>query len=198
MSNLNLAEIEARAKAAAALAEKATAGPWYAHATDDEYFMNARYVGTVPGPQSRTRTVELADGTTREFTTTGDFIHDGGNGMALGFPDQADSESVVAITLLQQPRLADPDGCDENTLFIAAARSDVPALAADVAALVAEVARLRAAQEDARELLVACWHQLAGPVFLLSDGTVHPGAVSTLHELDAYLWPDLQPGQERE
>lgn len=72
------------------------------------------------------------------------------------------------------------------------------ALASVVTRQRSEIDLLRAAQEEARELLVSCWHQLDGPAFLLSDGTVHPGAVSTLHELDAYLWPDLQPGQERE
>lgn len=64
-----------------ARAEAATSGPWYAHATDDEWSMNARYVSTTPGRME----------------------HDGEWGMTTG---TAPYSEVVAITLLQTPRLA--------------------------------------------------------------------------------------------
>ena len=79
--------------------EAATPGPWYPKATDDACCMNARYVSLVPG----------------------EWRHDDENGMA----EPADYANVVAITLLQSPRLAclDDEKWDENTLFIAHARS---------------------------------------------------------------------------
>lgn len=40
---------------------------------------------------------------------------------------------------------------------------------------------------DVRELLQAYWVQLDGDAYLLPDGTVEPGAVTTLHDLAAYL-----------
>lgn len=43
---------------------------------------------------------------------------------------------------------------------------------------------------DARGLLMDCWHQLDGDVYVLPGGEVHPGAVTTLHDLHAYLWPE--------
>lgn len=64
--------------------ERATPGPWYSHATDDEVFMNARYVGLDPGDWPK---------------------HNGKNGMSVKSKDCVDSERVIAITLLQQPRL---------------------------------------------------------------------------------------------
>src|SRR5437879_5577764 len=91
---------------------KTTPGDWYAHHTDDAHYMNAMYVNTVPGP-----------------TQLG-FVVDDGTGMAAGAKDQADHEQVVAITLLQEPRLADSEECDENTLFIANVHQHVPRLLA--------------------------------------------------------------------
>ena len=95
------------------LAQAAKQGPWFPRATDDASFMNARYVGLDEGPG---------------------FVHDGANGMALG---EVDSKRVIAITLLQEPRLADCDECDENTEFIAAANPTT------VLALLDEIERLR-------------------------------------------------------
>lgn len=115
ISDDELAEIEARAGAA-------TPGPWYAHATDDEVFSNARYVSVQPG----------------------EFRHDNKRGMDSQSDERADSEKVIAITLLQSPRLAECNECDENTLFIAHARSDIPRL-------IAEIRRLKAGVSDSQE-----------------------------------------------
>lgn len=46
------------------------------------------------------------------------------------------------------------------------------------------------ALDTARALLMDCWHQLDGDVYVLPGGEVHPGAVTTLHFLHAYLWPE--------
>lgn len=119
MTESELAEIEVRVA-------KATPGPWYARATDDVAFMNARYVGTQP----------VAPG-------DAEFRHDGLCGLS---EDGGDSRNVVAITLLQLPRLADLDECDENTEFIAHAREDVPRLVAEVRRLRARLAELGEAQ----------------------------------------------------
>ncbi len=100
---------------------KATPGPWYAHATDDMYATNARYVSIKPGNIHH---------------------HDNKRGMSDGDKHQADPNSVVAITLLQAPLLARTDECDENALFIAHARTDVPLLIAEVRRLQAQVGEL--------------------------------------------------------
>lgn len=73
----------------------------------------------------------------------------------------------------------------------------VSALAADVLSL---CALYEASQDaltdalaqlgDARALLMDCWHQLDGDVYVLPSGEVHPGAVTTLRALHAYLWPE--------
>src|SRR5690349_1183827 len=89
----------------ARLEAAATPGPRYPHATDDEVFMNARYVSIDPGPTVRRVTVDGVE----HVMDIGHWTHDGGNGMAPGYPDQAISDHVVAITLLQAPRLADLD-----------------------------------------------------------------------------------------
>jgi hypothetical protein len=99
LSQEELEEIEARCNTA-------SPGPWFAHATDDEYFMNARYVSLEPG----------------------EFRHDNKRGMGYGGADQVDPDKVIAITLLQQPELVYQDKCNENTIFIANARADVPRL----------------------------------------------------------------------
>lgn len=44
--------------------------------------------------------------------------------------------------------------------------------------------------ETARGLLMDCWHQLDGDVYVLPGGEVHPGAVTTIHDLHAFLWPE--------
>ena len=66
-------------------AARATPGPWYAHATDDMHASNARYVSVAPGNI---------------------FHHDNKRGMLEGASHQAKPEDVVAITLLQSPKLA--------------------------------------------------------------------------------------------
>lgn len=96
------------------LAQAATPGPWYAHATDDQMFMNARYVGLKKC----------------------DFRHDGECGLDIDDPD--DGNEIICITLLQSPPLVLQDACDENTMFIAASREAVPALVAEVRRLRAE------------------------------------------------------------
>jgi len=107
MTDHELAQIEERAASA-------TPAPWYAHATDDCSHTNARYVSIEPS----------------------DFSHDNKEGLCEDSPDQAQPKAIIAITLLQSPRLATVAACDENTIFIAHARTDVPTL-------VAEVRRLR-------------------------------------------------------
>jgi hypothetical protein len=50
--------------------------------------------------------------------------------MGAGIPEQASHEKVAAITLLQEPRLANPSECDQNTLFIADIHQQLPRLLA--------------------------------------------------------------------
>jgi hypothetical protein len=97
-------------------ASRATPGPWFGHATDDEYASNALYISTKKGP--------------------GITVHDNLRAMSDGDPNQAIPSTVVAITLLQAPCLCQPDACEENTEFIAHARSDIPRL-------IEEIKRLR-------------------------------------------------------
>lgn len=146
------------------LEQAATAGPWYPHATDDEVFMNARYVSTEPGPT--VRRVKLPDG--EHVIDVGKWTHDGAQGMADGNEDQAQSDKVVAVTLLQAPRLADPDQCDENTELIAVLRNAAPRLLADLRAARSERdaaearnAALAALLWEAAENLKSCWGQFA-------------------------------------
>lgn len=115
-----------RHEAARRACEAATKGPWYPHATDDDMCMNARYVGLRPS---------LGE-------------HDNGCGMVSDHPCQEPSDQVVAITLLQSPRLADNEQCDENMAFIATARTDLPA-ALD------EIERLNAENDECKRLLRA-------------------------------------------
>lgn len=98
----------------------ATPGPWYVHYTDDEFFMNATCVSTQPGPE----------------------CHDHLRGMA---PGECDETSVVAITLLQYPRLADVDDgrWDENAELIAHAPEDLRYLLDALREAEAERDRLR-------------------------------------------------------
>lgn len=52
---------------------------------------------------------------------------------------------------------------------------------------------LKAANETGRELLVEQWGRAGFGCFILADGTVHPGADSTVAEVFTYLWPDGKP-----
>lgn len=99
----------------------ATPGPWYAHATDDRYCMNARYVGV----------------------RKSDFSHDNLCGLSHKSLDQEPPQDVIAITLLQMPNLATNENCDENTEFIASIRNAAPELFARIAELEAENLQLR-------------------------------------------------------
>ncbi len=117
MTEKQLRQIEARAA-------KATPGPWYAHATDDMYASNALYISVEPGSIDH---------------------HDNRHGMEEGNWKQADPGGVVAITLLQSPLLACVKSreWDENSVFIAHARTDIPLLAAEVRRLRMRVDGLR-------------------------------------------------------
>lgn len=104
-----------------------TPGRWYPRATDDNMAMNARFVGVRPNPGDEPDKMQ----------------HDNGMGMAANDPlggeapvndpaappsDKEPSEQVVAITLLQSPRLADADEYDANTEFIAKMHQYLPRL----------------------------------------------------------------------
>lgn len=98
------------------LSAKASPGPWFPRAGDDEHCMNARWVSLDEGPGLK---------------------HD-------GFIEDHPSGRCVAITLLQQPRLADLDNChDSNMLFICAARAAIPLLVAEVKKLREELANVK-------------------------------------------------------
>jgi hypothetical protein len=88
--------------------EAATPGPWFVRHLDDDYAMNLTAVSTTPD-----------------------------TGQGERWPN-FDSTTIVAATLVQQPRYVDlADGrWDENARFIAHARTDIPRL-------VAEIKRLR-------------------------------------------------------
>lgn len=121
LTDQELLEIEKRCSAA-------TPGPWYPRATDDEVFSNALYVGLRPGEPD-----------------IDSLHHDNRPGLFPGHKRQEPPENVVAITLLQHPLLAEVgDGLwDENTLFIAHARDDVPRLIAEIRRLKAVLASLQ-------------------------------------------------------
>lgn len=116
MSDDELLEIEE-------LAELATPGPWYVHSTDDRLAANALYVSSQP------ENLQV----------------DPGRGLAEEFPEHVNPGVVVAITLLQNPRLADvaDERWDENSQFIAASRSYVPKLILEVRRLRGELAQMR-------------------------------------------------------
>jgi len=121
---------------------KTTEGAWYPRATDDEVFMNARYVSTEPGP-------ELYGNET--------MVHDGRRGMDYA---HCDCGKVVCITLLQSPRLADVDDArwDDNTIFIAESHNAFPKLLDAIDALEAERDAL-AAQVAQHEYAVKAWKE---------------------------------------
>lgn len=112
-------------------------GPWYARATDDAHFMNARYVGLDEGPG---------------------FAHDGGNGMAIG---ECEPDRVVAITLLQTPLLVEQDACDEITQAIAESRTLLPRALADLDAKDAEIERLTTENNALRAWLLGMTEDFA-------------------------------------
>lgn len=117
-----------------ALEKAATPGLWYAHATDDTYCMNARYIGTRPS----------------------EFVHDNLRGLAPSSPDKEPPNDVIAITLLQQPKLANNEHYEENMELIVALRNAAPELielARENAALKAEVERLKIANNNYRKIL---------------------------------------------
>ena len=95
----------------ASRADRATPGPWISHATADEHSSNALYVS--PAPDSKES-------------------HDSKKGLAENDPKQVNPASVVAITLLQTPLLCRPKEFEENTGFIAHARSDIQRLIAEI------------------------------------------------------------------
>lgn len=102
-----------------AIIKAATPGPWYAAATDDRMCMNARYVTTKPCA----------------------FEHDQANSMDVDCVQEP--ETVIAVTLLQSPPVATADECDENTVFIAEARTYYPAALDRIEALEEENANLK-------------------------------------------------------
>jgi hypothetical protein len=91
-----------------ARAAAATSGPWFVRFLDDEAAMNLVAISTSPDTGRDERWPEFDCGT------------------------------IVAATLIQQPRYVDvaDDRWDENARFVASARSDVPRL-------VSEIRRLR-------------------------------------------------------
>jgi len=102
------------------LCSKTTPGPWYPRAGDDDMCMNARWVSTDPG---------------KGIQHSG-FIYDD------------DSTKVVAITLLQSPRLADCDAAyDNNMMFICEAKEAVPRLIEEVRKLRAELLSVKTNKE---------------------------------------------------
>lgn len=157
-----------------AICEAATPGPWYPRATDGELWMNARYVGIDQGPG---------------------WEHDNKRGM--GRDNEADK--VIAITLLQAPPFADirDEKWDENTKFIALARTALPwyirrcmALEADKAwkdfQLKTDRAQLAEAQEQVGMLREALgdYDQIVRVVinFLRRDGGVRDEVADELEK----------------
>lgn len=91
----------------AELAEHATPGPWYVRDLDDEHAMSLVAVGTQPD-----------------------------TGLGERWPG-FDHTSMIAATLIQQPRYVDiaDERWDANAAFIAAARTAVPRLLAEITRL---------------------------------------------------------------
>lgn len=116
-------------------AAAATEGPWFAAATDDHMCMNARYVTTTPCEFKHDNTVTFDDGM------------------------NAHSEQTICVTMLQAPDTACHESAkwDENTIFIAHARTDIPALLRHVEELEAKLAasftedELKRAYQDGRQ-----------------------------------------------
>jgi hypothetical protein len=131
-----------------ALCAQATAGPWYAHNPDDEVCMNAYAVTTSPGEP------------------------------VVDASPPNDHEQIVALTLLQSPRVVchAAGRWEADARFIAAAREAVPAL-------LDENARLRAARQEL-EAVVAWIEDLA--VFSQTDPSA-PTKAELLRQLRAAL-----------
>jgi len=104
-----LAEVEAEWAAT-------SPGEWYPHQGDDVYSMSALYVSA-----------DIGAGWSDIDRL---WVVDSGPTMAAEAPEQADHAQVVAITLLQEPRLVDPEECEQNALFIAHAHQHIPHLLA--------------------------------------------------------------------
>lgn len=124
-------EVEQRLREIEERASRATSGPWYAHNPDDDMSMNVFLVATTPEEP--------------------DPWWDG----------EEEAKKVVAITLLQSPRVADvADGrWEENAGFIAHAREDVPWLLSLLREREEEIRRLRTLLERAR---IGAWHEACG------------------------------------
>jgi hypothetical protein len=113
---------DARLAEIEARAEAATGGPWEVHDVDDWMCMCATYITGQNGPD------------TDLFFRTGE--------------PESPHDQIVAVTLLQTPRVCDHKLSDENSSFIAHARADIPYL-------LAEVKRLRAPQPVTEPATVA-------------------------------------------
>ncbi|WP_146160710.1 hypothetical protein [Deinococcus arcticus] len=83
------------------------------------------------------------DETTGEIIGKGCFV-DGTRHKQRLMTGGVPAESVIAITTLQYPPLADAELLNENAIFVAAARTDVPLL-------IAEVRRLQALLSEAQK-----------------------------------------------
>lgn len=107
--------------------ELATPGPWCAHNPDDRMAMNAYAVST----------------SKHEPTIDG------------ALEDDNDYAEVVALTMLQSPRLAchGAQRWAEDAEFIASARSDVPALCDLVVRIYSELARQTTVADVARKIV---------------------------------------------
>jgi hypothetical protein len=107
---------------------EATGGPWHVRRPDDGEWQCAIAICTVPeDPRQAARA-------RRDWR--------------LGWPEP---ESVVAITLLQSPRLAEAAECRANAEFIAAARVDVPRLLALAEGALGRLAEIRSLLAQACE-----------------------------------------------
>lgn len=100
------------------------------------------------------------------------------------------TRDLTAIKARAQAARADGDNSRDDV------RTPDYALAADVLSLCALYEASQAALTDAlaqlgdaRALLLDAYNQL-DPIYLADGVTLHPGCVSTLHELYAYLWPE--------
>src|SRR6476619_382117 len=103
----------------------ASPGPWYPRASDDGHSMTGFYVGLRPGP----------------VHSSAELVHDNRHGLDINSHDF--DPDIIAITLLQCPRMVDQEYEDHNTIFIAHAREDVPRLINEVRRLQRELEACR-------------------------------------------------------